>query len=225
MLHNLKIDWNDKHMNFAHCEKRQKQYPDTPCHILRTSTPMPDWEALYPKAFSEESYKELPQSRPGANCVIKFKKDPGYLQSKIYPLSAKERVALHQWITEDVKSGRLIPCESDYVSTVFFRDEGDKLRPIVNYKQLHSHCIKDIYPLPRINETVSRLKKAKIYSKYDVMWRYKRILMDPKSQHYAAIICEFRVYKPTVMLFGLQNAPELHIKKTNSHWKSLCLHR
>ena len=90
MLHNLKIDWNDKHMNFAHCEKRQKRYPDTPCHILRTSAPMPNWEALYPKVFSEESYKELPKSRPGADCIIKFKKDPGYLRSKVYPLSAKE---------------------------------------------------------------------------------------------------------------------------------------
>ena len=118
-------------------------------------------------------------------------------------------MALHQWITEDVKSGQLVPCESDYVSPVFFRDEGDKLRPIVDYKQLNSHCVKDIYPLPRIDETISRLKKAKIYSKYDVMWGYKRILMDPKSQHYAAIICEFGVYKPTVMLFGLQNAPAL----------------
>ena len=33
--------------------------------------------------------------------------------------------------------------------------------------------------------------------------------MDPDSQHYAAIICEFGVYKPTVMLFELQNAPAL----------------
>ena len=79
----------------------------------------------------------------------------------------------------------------------------------MDYKQLNSHCVKDIYPLPRIDETISCLKKAKIYSKYDVMWGYKRILMDPESQHYAAIICEFGVYKPTVMLFGLQNAPAL----------------
>ena len=41
------------------------------------------------------------------------------------------------------------------------------------------------------------------------MWGYKRILMDPNSQHYAAIICEFGVYKPTIMLFGLQNTPAL----------------
>ena len=33
--------------------------------------------------------------------------------------------------------------------------------------------------------------------------------MDPDSQHYAAIICKFGVYKPTIMLFGLQNAPAL----------------
>src|ERR1700730_11971394 len=108
MLHNPKIDWNDKHMSLTQCEKRQKRHPDTPCHILRTSTPMPDWEALYPKVFSEESYKELAKLRPGANCIIKFKKDLGYLWSKVYPLSAKERVALHQWITEDMKSGRLV---------------------------------------------------------------------------------------------------------------------
>src|SRR3984893_8708822 len=50
MLHNLKIDWNNKHMNFTQCEKKQKQYPDTPCHILRTSTPMPDWaQKCFPK--------------------------------------------------------------------------------------------------------------------------------------------------------------------------------
>ena len=85
----------------------------------------------------------------------------------------------------------------------------------MDYKQLNSHCVKDIYPLPRIDETISHLKKAKIYSKYDVMWGYKRILMDPESQHYVAIICEFGVYKPTVMLFGLQNAPALFQRRMN----------
>ena len=59
---------------------------------------------------------------------------------------------------------------------MFFWDKGDKLQPIVDYKQLNSHCVKDIYPLPRIDETISHLKKAKIYSKYDVTWAYKRIL-------------------------------------------------
>ena len=170
---------------------------------------MPDWEALYPKVFSKDSYQELPKLRPGADCIIKFKKDPRFLQSKIYPLSPKERLALHQWITEDVKSGWLVACESDYVSPVFFHDEGDKLWPIMDYKQLNSYCIKDIYPLLRINETITCLWDSEIFSKFDVMWGYKRILMDPASQHYAALICKFRVFKPTIMLFGLQNAPAL----------------
>ena len=39
--------------------------------------------------------------------------------------------------------------------------------------------------------------------------------MDPNSQHYAAIICEFRVYKPTIMLFGLQNTPALFQRHMN----------
>ena len=47
------------------------------------------------------------------------------------------------------------------------------------------------------------------------MWGYKRILMDPASQHYATIICKFRVYKPTVMLFRLQNAPALFQRQMN----------
>ena len=85
----------------------------------------------------------------------------------------------------------------------------------MDYKQLNSHCVKDIYPLPRIDEMVSCLKKARIYLKYDVMWGYKRILMDPDSQHYAAIICKFGVYKPTIMLFGLQNAPAIFQRHMN----------
>ena len=39
--------------------------------------------------------------------------------------------------------------------------------------------------------------------------------MDPDSQHYVAIICEFRVFKPTVMLFRLQNAPALFQRRMN----------
>ena len=157
-IHNPKINWDSKLMDFSRCDKKKKtkiQIHENSCHIIRTTEPMPDWESIYPKVFDETVYNKLLKSRPGADCIIKFKKDPGHLHSKIYPLSPKERLALHQWITEDVKSGWLVACESDYMSPVFFQDKGDKLWPIVDYKQLNSYCIKDIYPLPRINETIS----------------------------------------------------------------------
>ena len=148
-------------MEFDRCKKKNNchiiQTMEQMTHLTRKVYAMPDWELLYPKVFSEDSYQELPKLRPGADCIIKFKKDPGYLHSKIYPLSPKERLALHQWLLEDVKNGWLVPCESDYVSPLFFWDEGDKLCPIMDYKQLNSYCIKDIYPLPRINETITCL--------------------------------------------------------------------
>ena len=37
----------------------------------------------------------------------------------------------------------------------------------------------------------------------------QKYAVDPATWHLVAFICEFGVYKPAVMLFGLQNAPAL----------------
>ena len=119
-------------------EQGCKKTHENTCVNSCTVVTMLDWKALYLQVFSKEAYQELPKPRPGANYEVKFKNDPGYLCSKIYPLTWKEQQALQKWLEENVANGCLEPGESDYVSPVFFKDKGDKLRPIINYKKLNS---------------------------------------------------------------------------------------
>ena len=77
----------------------------------------------------------------------------------------------------------------------------------VDYREVNAATVKDAYPLPRIDDSLSALSGAKWFSTLDLASGYWQVPMDPASSGKAAFVTTSGLYEWTVMPFGLTSSP------------------
>jgi hypothetical protein len=77
---------------------------------------------------------------------------------------------------------------------------------VVNYT-LNKYTVPDQYPLPLIQKLVDKVRNAKLFTKMDVRAGYNNIHFREGDEAKAVFKTNLGLFKPTVMLFGLRNAP------------------
>ena len=77
----------------------------------------------------------------------------------------------------------------------------------VDYRLVNAATVKDAYPLPRIDDSLSALSGAKWFSTLDLSSGYCQVPMDPASSDKAAFVTTSGLYEWTVMPFGLTSSP------------------
>ena len=90
-----------------------------------------------------------------------------------YRLSPKENDEIKQQITELLEAGLIRPSTSPWGALVLFaKKKGGGLRMCIDYRGLNAQTVPDSFPIPRIDELLSRLQGAKCFSKLDLMDGY-----------------------------------------------------
>ena len=88
----------------------------------------------------------------------------------------QERMALDEFLDENLRTGRIRPSKSPMASPFFFVKKKDgSLRPVQDYRKLNESTVKNRYPLPLIQELVDKLKGSRVFSKLDVRWGYNNM--------------------------------------------------
>jgi hypothetical protein len=77
----------------------------------------------------------------------------------------------------------------------------------VDYRSLNEVTIKNMYPLPRIDDLFDQLKGACVFSKIDLRSRYHQLKIRATDIPKTVFITQYGLYEYTVMSFGLINAP------------------
>ena len=78
---------------------------------------------------------------------------------------------------------------------------------IIDYRRLNAESQMDAYPMPRIDDLIDRLGKAKFITTLDLTRGYWQVPMAKTSRHLTAFTTPFGLFQFRVMPFGLQGAP------------------
>jgi Reverse transcriptase (RNA-dependent DNA polymerase) len=127
--------------------------------------------------------------------------------SPLYCQSTKELKATKDYLIKNLKKGFIINSSSPFASPVLFvKKPNSSLQFCVDYCKLNSLTQNDPYPIPRINKLISRVSKAKIFTKLDIRQAFYRIRINLDSKEYTTFQTRYRLYKCKVLLFGLYNS-------------------
>ena len=103
--------------------------------------------------------------------------------------------------------GMIRPSLSPWASgIVMVKKKNGELRFCCDFRPLKAVTIKDAYPLPRIDESLARLGKAKIYTSIDLAWAFWQIPVRKVDRHKTAFACELGLFEWRRMPFGMCNA-------------------
>jgi len=167
----------------------------------------PEYSA-FTQVFTEEEFNKFPPERPWDH-EINLKPDaPTSISAHLYPLTPDKMEACRLFVDEHLKTRRIIPSKSPYVSSFFFVKKADNsLRPVMDYRKINEWTVPDHYPLPLIEPIIESLSKARYFTKLDIRWGFNNVRMKPGHSKFTAFITPFGCYEPTVMFFGLCNSP------------------
>jgi hypothetical protein len=79
----------------------------------------------------------------------------------------------------------------------------------IDYRLLNKLTMKNIYPLPRIQELLNCVRKSKVLSKINLLSGYWQLRMGELSVPKTAFNTLFSKYEFLAMPFGLCNAPAM----------------
>ncbi|GFU15187.1 retrovirus-related Pol polyprotein from transposon 297 [Trichonephila clavipes] len=137
-----------------------------------------------------------------------FTGDHAPINQRAYRVSPTERRIIHEEVLKMLDEGIVQPSESPWSSpVVLVRKKDGSWRFCVDYRKLNSVTKKDVYPLPRIDDTLDCLKGAKFFSSMDLRSGYWQIEIDKADREKMAFITPEGLYEFKVMPFGLCNAP------------------
>ena len=98
------------------------------------------------------------------------------LWKKQYPLSFSEKLELTKQVEVLIKQGFIKTSSKPFNSPVLFVKKKDgTMRMCVDYRILNNNTARNKFPLPDIDQLISRFGKAKVYSKLELMPGYYQV--------------------------------------------------
>jgi hypothetical protein len=89
------------------------------------------------------------------------------------------------------------------------------MRMCINYRNLNAVTVKNMYPLPRIDDLLDQLKNAKFFSKIDLRSGYHQMKIRSKDIPKIAFVTRYGQYEFIVVSFSLTNASAYFMNMMN----------
>jgi hypothetical protein len=90
---------------------------------------------------------------------------------------------------------------------VLVRKKDGEWRFCVDYRRLNAITTKDVYPLPRIDDALSRMEGSRYFTILEMQAGYWQVEVDEQDRVKTAFITADGLFEFKVMPFGLTNAP------------------
>ena len=90
---------------------------------------------------------------------------------------------------------------------VMAKKKGNQLRMCCDFRNLNAQTIKDAFPLPRVDEYISRLGNAKFFTCIDLASAFWQVPLRQSDREKTAFASELGLFQWTRMPYGLCNSP------------------
>jgi hypothetical protein len=182
---------------------------------------LPDAYHSFANVFCKVESEQLPEHRK-YDISIDIKPDSVVPWGPIYGLSEPELKVLREYLDENLKKNYIRPSKSPAGAPIFFVKKKDgSLRPVVDFRGLNNVTVKNRYPLPLINEIMSRFRTAKVFTKIDLRGAYNLVRVKTGDEWKTAFRCRYGHFEYNVMPFGLTNAPAVFQHLMNDIFRDL----
>ncbi|MBW0509482.1 hypothetical protein O181_049197 [Austropuccinia psidii MF-1] len=145
---------------------------------------------------------------------------PPLLRRPAHPASPRAREALKSHINELMKLGVLRKFghneEVEFKALVIITWHNDKLRMVGDCRALSTYTVPDRYPIPRINETLTQLSKAKFITSMDALKGFHQNFLTPHSRKLLRIIAHCGMYEYLRVPFGIKSEPSHYQRMINT---------
>ncbi|GBG82914.1 hypothetical protein CBR_g36441 [Chara braunii] len=147
-------------------------------------------------------------AQPDNKAKIEIESDSRTPKGAVYRMSPRELEELRKQLNELLEKGWIRPSSSPFGAPVLFvpKKEGE-LCMCIDYRGLNAITVKNVEPLPRIDDLLDRVQGYKYFSKIDLKSGYHQIEVHPDDQNKIAFRTRYAHYEFIAMPFGLTNAP------------------
>ena len=156
-------------------------------------------------------FGDILRDQPGRTTITQHHIDTGSAQPiRLVPYRIPQayRDTVKKELHEMEESGIIERSSSEWAAPiVLVRKKDGALRMCVDYRRLNAVSRADAYPIPRVDDLLDRLGKAKYITTLDLSRGYWQVPVDDESRSRTAFTTPFGLFQFRVMPFGLQGAP------------------
>ena len=158
-----------------------------------------------------DNFRDVLSNEPGRTTIAEHSIETGNanpVRLQPYRIPHAYRDTVRQELEEMEQKGIIEPSTSEWAAPIVLVKKKDgTLRFCVDYRKLNSRSQADAYPMPRMDELIDQLGKAKYVTTLDLTRGYWQVPEAEKAREKTAFVTPSGLYQFRVMPFGLQGAP------------------
>ena len=188
--------------------------PQAPARTEPVEVPM--GEQLSPRQRNDlkeliDRHRDVFSPRAGRTDVIEHHiiTEPGKkVKQRPYRLPEARRAAVSQEIKDMLAAGIIVESNSEWCSPIVLVTKPDgSIRFCNDFRQLNAISKFDSYPMPRVDELIDRLGKARLITTLDLTKGYWQVPLAPDAREKTAFSTPEGLFHYVVLPFGLHGAP------------------
>ena len=161
----------------------------------------------YKHLFEERAPGDIsPEAAKTAHTIETGSARPVHCVPRRYSPAERQQI---QEMTSKMLAAKIIrPSRSPWSSPVVLSPKKDGgVRFCVDYRKVNESTVRDVYPLPRIDDCLSSLGGSRVFSIIDLKAGYWQIPVEERDKEKTAFVTHAGLFEFNVLPFGLTNAP------------------